>query len=444
MGEPREERALPSDANAEAGVLSAMIVDNGCIPIVMEDLDEASFHREAHKNIYRVIMNLFSNAMPIDILTVIDKLKENGTLEKSGGTPYISELADTVLSSDHVKHHVQIVKQNALRRKVIITSTSMIDELYRGRTIESASGYIKDIVTLTSETDKKVIPIKDICMESYKDMRDYYNNSDGKRIYLGWKHTDNIIGGFRPGNLIIIGARPSMGKTQYAINIAKNLSFKGKHVYIKSYEMSKVEIVNRLINMCLSGDRVFVEELQKPRKYMDIQLLESMYAEAIEIIGDLTIYIDDYTGDDVTRLYGRLMQAKAADKLDLVMIDYLQLMKFSPGIKDIRDHLSMTSRTLKLSAGELGVPVVALSQLNRDVEKRDNKRPRLSDLRESGTIEQDADSVFMLYRDDYYNKDTEYPNIIEVDVVKNRHGKIGIVNMIYRKDTGAMGEMDEY
>ncbi|MCB5251453.1 MAG: replicative DNA helicase [Candidatus Cloacimonadaceae bacterium] len=430
------ERKLPADINAEAAVLSAMIIDSDVVSKGIEKLKEAYFYRLAHKFIFRNICELFNDGIEVDPLTLINRLERNNQLEKIGGIPYINEIADFVVSSANFDYHMNIVTEQALLRHLIVACNGIIESCY------SSTSEVKTIV---DEAEQSIFAIAEMpqhqgFVKIDQISAEVLHNIDQiastkvpiTGIGSGFGDLDHLTGGFRPGQFIIIAARPAMGKTSLALNIASHAAVNlKKKVAVFTMEMAADEVIMRMFS---SASEVNMDSMLKGYGMNEEKLIRIM--QASEVLSTKHIYIDESgtnTPLDIRAKTRRL--AAELGGLDLILIDYLQLMGLSKERDNRQQEISEISRSLKVLAKDMKIPVIALSQLNRMLENREDKRPRLADLRESGAIEQDADLVMFIYRDDYYYPDTsEKPGIAEIIVGKNRHGSTGRVELGFDKE----------
>ena len=401
---------------------------------IADILKPQSFYESKHRLIFEAIQSLSAENKPIDILTVTEQMRVNGTLEEAGGPYYIAELSNKVVSSAHIEYHAKIIAQKYLARELIkyasqiqegaFTEGQDVDELMQtaeGRLFELSKTNIK----------KDFVQIDPVLNEAYKWIEEAAHNPDGiSGISSGFYQLDEITNGWQKSDLIIIAARPSMGKTAFVLNIAQHICFReGKGAVIFSLEMSRQQLVNRLLSL-----ESHVNSNSIRNGSVSARDWEGII-EGASTIGESKLIIDDTPGISVGELRSKCRKYKAENKdLAVIMIDYLQLMSGNGRTDSRQQEISDISRSLKALARELNVPVVALSQLSRAVEKRDDHRPMLSDLRESGAIEQDADVVMFLYRDDYYNPDTEKKGIAEVIIAKQRNGPIGKTELVWLPD----------
>ena len=421
----------PHDDDAEQAVLGSMITDKDAVMSAVETLKEDDFYRDDNKTIYQATMNLYRKSEPIDIITLKDELESMNKFEQVGGYEYLASLPDKVPTTANVQKYIKIVEEKALLRKLIKTSNE-IEELAYNQTEEVEDimdGAEKKIFDLMQRKNtKSYTPIKDILVESFTNLEKLYNQKQHiTGVPTQFYDLDDKTAGLHGSELILIAARPAMGKTTFALNIATNAALKSNvPVAIFSLEMSKDQIVNRML--CS-------EAMVDSNKVRTGKLDEEDWVKLAEAIGPLSeagIYIDDTPGISVIDIRTKCRKLKMEKNIGLVVIDYLQLVQGSSKKSNNREQeIAEISRSLKILAKELNVPVIALSQLSRAVEQRPDHRPMLSDLRESGSIEQDADIVMFLYRDDYYNEDSPEKNIAEVIIAKQRGGSTGTVKLYW-------------
>lgn len=423
-------RVPPHNIEAEQAVLGAILLDNDIIADVVEILKPEDFYRESHGIIYRTILELYDRNQPADLITVTDELNQRKLLEKVGGAAYLTSLVAGVNSISNVQHYCKIIEEKAVMRKLIVASSEIMDSGYsESDDVESildiAEQKIFDIAQ--SRNRQPFTHIKDILIETIDRIDELYKNK-GKIIGLpsGFVDLDMKTSGFQPSDLILIAARPSMGKTAMAMNIVEYVAVKQKvPVMVFSLEMSKQQLTQRLLCSLSMVDshRLRMGDLTEE----DWPKL----AAAVGILADAPIYIDDTPAITTMEMRAKCRRLKLEKGLGLVVIDYLQLMQSNKKAESRQQEVSEISRSLKALAREIDVPVIALSQLSRAPETRSDHRPMLSDLRESGSIEQDADIVMFLYRDDYYNPDTDKKNIAEVIIAKQRNGPTGTVELAW-------------
>ncbi|CAO80952.1 MAG TPA: replicative DNA helicase [Candidatus Cloacimonas acidaminovorans] len=436
LNKAQTERALPADINAEAALLSAMLIDSDVVSKGIEKIKEEYFYRNAHKLIFRTMQELFFEGIEIDQLTLINRLERNNLLEKVGGIPYINEIADFVVSSANFDYHLNIVTDQALLRHLILASNGIIENCYTAA---------KPVKTIVDEAEQAIFAIAELPSHQgfvrfdqvSQEVLDNIDKIASTKIPVtgvssGFADLDRFTGGFRPGQFIIIAARPAMGKTSLALNIAANAAVNlNKKVAIFSMEMAADEVIMRMFS---SASEVRMDGMLRGYGMNEEKLIRIM--QASEVLSAKHIYIDDSgtnTPLDIRAKTRRL--AAEIGGLDLVLIDYLQLMTLTREKDNRQQEISEISRALKILAKDMKIPVVALSQLNRAAESREDKRPKLADLRESGAIEQDADLVMFIYRDEYYYPETtQKPGIAEIIISKNRHGATGNLELGFEKE----------
>jgi len=424
MSTASDARILPHNINAEAGVLSAMLMDCTSTAFALDLLSENSFYRRSHQLIFRSIRELFESDLQVDAYTVIEKLERKGELDKVGGLPYISDIAGMVMSPANCEAHCQIVYDLSLRRQLIIASWGMAEAGY------NSDRHIQDLL---SEADQSLLAISDthladISMQSaIIDAMNTLEQPAGAGCNTGYYYLDRMIGNFKPGQFIVLAARPKMGKSALATEIAVHNAKQGRHIALFSLEMSRDELLLRMVAQ--SG----TESMDALFTTGDFALRP--VALQLESMEPLPIYIDDDADKTPLRIKAKCRHLQKTKGLDMVIIDYLGLMNPDKHFKSRYEAVSDISRKCKIMAKVLKVPVLALHQLNRGLEDRDDKRPRLSDLRDSGAIEQDADKVLFIYRDEvYYPDTTDFPGVAEIICRKNRNGKDGIQSLHWDGD----------
>ncbi len=424
-------RIPPQSIEAEQSVIGSMLIDKEVIPVVMEVLKPEDFYRPDHKEIYDVIIELFDKAQPIDLITVSERLRLHGKLELVGGLEYLTNIATDVPTTANVKHYAKIVEEKSLLRKLIKASSDIVDLGFNASEevsfiLDKAEQNIFDI--LQKRSSQGFVPIKDVLVDTFNKLEELYNNKGHiTGIPTGFVDLDFKTSGMHNSDLVLIAARPAMGKTAFALNLAQNAAVhSGVPVALFSLEMSKEQLVNRML--CS-------EAMVDSNKMKTGQLEDNDWQKVAKALGPLSeapIFIDDTPGISITEIRAKCRRMKLEHNLGLVVIDYLQLMSGSKSRSENRQQeISEISRSLKILAKEINIPVICLSQLSRAAETRTDHRPILSDLRESGAIEQDADIVMFLYRDDYYNPDTEKKNIAEVILAKHRSGSTGTVELVW-------------
>ena len=421
----------PHDVEAEQAVLGSMLTDKDAVISTIEVLKEDDFYRTDNKSIYEAIINLYNRAEPIDIITVKAELESLGKFEQVGGLEYLASLPDKVPTTANAMKYIKIVEEKSTLRNLIKTANEIIELGYDPTEDVSdiMEGAEKKIFNIMQNNDKKSYsPIKDILVDSFTQLEELYNRKQHiTGVPSGFTELDYKTAGFHGSDLVLIAARPAMGKSAFALNIATNAAVRANvPVAIFSLEMSKEQMVNRILcsEAMVDSNKVRTGKLEEDDW--------TKLAGSIGPLSDAEIYIDDTPGISVMEIRAKCRKLKLEKNIGMVVIDYLQLVQGSNKRNGSREQeISEISRSLKILAKELNVPVIALSQLSRAVEQRPDHRPMLSDLRESGAIEQDADIVMFLYRDDYYNPDSEKKDIAEVIIAKHRGGSLGTVDLLW-------------
>ena len=459
-----QEKIIPQDISAEQSVLGAMLIDAGAVEKMAETLREEDFYRPSHRIIYRAMLSLQSRNQPVDMVTVVDELKKTNALDDVDGIRYITLLANTVPTAANVAHHARIVAEKAFYRQLVESGTALASMGYEGNgevdtLFESAE---KNLMRLARQRQaRRIVPIHELAVASMDRIGALMENRETLTgLSTGFKDLDDLTNGLQPSDFIILAARPSMGKTALALNIAQNVALRGakegeapKRVAYFSLEMSSEQLVQRMI--CTEAE-VEIRKLRdgwlsQPGKNKTAAHSTEQAAEennepemdntlnrlwqATDRIASAGIFIDDSPTLSLAELRSQARKLKAEEGLDLIVIDYLQLMQApadQPWSANRQHEVSTISRGLKALARELDLPVLALSQLSRSVEMRQVKRPMLSDLRESGSLEQDADIVLFLCRDDFCRETEEDPiRLMELVVAKHRNGPVGKVELFF-------------
>lgn len=423
-------RIPPNSLEAEQCVLGALLVDNEAVPSVAEILKPEDFYRQDHKEIYEAVLDLFESGKPIDIISAKEQLKVRGTLEGVGGLEYLSNLSDMVPTTANIRHYAKIVEEKSLLRQLIKASGEIMNlgfEASEEVAIITDEAQKKIFEVLQNRSSKGFYPIKEVLLESFNKLEELYNSKGYiTGVPTGFSDLDAKTAGLHPSDLILVAARPAMGKTSFALNIAQYASIHGRvPVALFSLEMSKEQLVNRIL--CSEA----MVDSQKIRTGKLDEEDWTKIAGALGPVSEAPIYIDDTPGLSVMEIRAKCRRLKLEKNIGLIVIDYLQLMQGRGRSENRQQEISEISRALKILAKEINVPVVTLSQLSRAPETRSDHRPILSDLRESGAIEQDADLVMFLYREDYYNPEAEKKNIAEVILAKHRNGSTGIVELAW-------------
>jgi len=424
------QRVPPQNIEAEQSVLGSMLLEKEAILSASEILKGEDFYKESHKKIFEVIIDLYDKNEPVDLITVSEELRKRNALEEIGGITYITALANSVPTAANVAYHAKIVKDKSIMRKLIHVSTKLVSMGYEeGRDVEEVLDEAERMIFEIAQrrSMEGFASIRDVVIETFDMIEQLYKNKGRMTgVPTGFLDLDEMTSGFQPSDLIIIAARPSMGKTSFALNIAQYAAIREKvPVAIFSLEMSKEQLVQRML--C-------AEAHIDSHKLRTGNLDEDDWPKLARAMGPLSeapIFIDDTPGINIMEMRAKARRLKAEKGLGLILIDYLQLMQGRGNSENRQQEISEISRSLKALARELRVPVVALSQLSRAPEMRQDHRPILSDLRESGSQEQDSDLVAFLYRDEYYHPDTDKKNIAEVIIAKQRNGPTGVIELVW-------------
>ncbi len=434
----------PHDTEAEQAVIGSMLTDKDAIISAIEVLKEEDFYREDNKTIYSAILNLYNRSEPVDIITVKAELSSMGKLEAIGGLEYLAELPEKVPTTSNVEKYIKIVEEKSLLRNLLKTANEIIklgyDETQEvDALMDQAEKKIFDCIQ--SRNQKGYFAIKDILVDTFTELEQLYNQKQHiTGVPTGFADLDDLTAGLHNTELILVAARPAMGKSAFALNIASYAATRAnKPVIIFSLEMSKQQMVNRILcsEAMVDSNKVKTGKLEEE----DWQKL----AEASGILSESKIFIDDTPGMSIMEIRAKCRKLKIEQDIGLVVIDYLQLVQGTNKRGGSREQeIAEISRSLKILAKEIDVPVIALSQLSRAPEQRTDHRPMLSDLRESGSIEQDADIVMFLYRDDYYNEATEKPNVAEVIIAKQRSGSTGTIELRWLGNYTKFGNLDKH
>ena len=433
MEEALIKRILPHSVEAEQSVIGSMLMGREAISVASEMLGSDDFYQHQYGVIFDAMVELFNEGKPVDLVTLQNRLKEKDVPPEISSMEFVRDLLAAVPTSANIKYYATIVSEKAVLRRLIKLTEEISNECYLNK--EPVEAILEDtekrmFQVLQQRNTGDFVPIRQVVMNTLENIeRASKTKGNVTGLATGFTDLDYKTSGFQPSDLILVAARPSMGKTALVLNIAQYMAFKqNKHVAIFSLEMSKEQLMNRLLSM---------ESKVDSQSMRNGNLKDEDWGKLIEsagVIGDSNLMIDDTPGISIRELRSKCRKFKLESGLDIIMIDYLQLMSGSGKSDSRQQEISDISRSLKAIARELNVPVVALSQLSRAVESRTDHRPMLSDLRESGAIEQDADVVMFIYRDDYYNKDSENKGIAEVIIAKQRNGPIGTVNLVWLPD----------
>jgi replicative DNA helicase len=428
------EKIPPQNLEAEMAVLGSMLLDEEAIAVAIESLDREAFYKEAHRKIFDKIAALFSADKPVDLVTLTNELKKDGALDEAGGASYLAGLANAVPTAANISHYVAIVKEKGILRTLINNATRIVSLCYESEgnvdaVVDSAEKFIFEV------SDKKIqgagfIPLKELIKDSIEaiDLL-YQKKAHVTGVPTGYVDFDIRTAGLQPSDLIVVAGRPSMGKSAFALGIAEYAAVAAKvPTAIFSLEMSKEQLVQRLLCAHAKVDA---------HKVRTGYLATSDWPRLTAAAGKLSsapIFIDDTPAISVMELRAKARRLKLHHDIRLIILDYLQLMRGSAGMESRQQEISEISRSLKALARELNVPVVAISQLSRAVESRTDHRPQLSDLRESGAIEQDADVVVLLLREEYYNPTPDNQGLAEVIIAKQRNGPVGSTQLTFIKE----------
>ena len=434
----------PNDVEAEQAVIGSMLTDKEAVSAAIEVLKPEDFYREDNRIIFEAILSLYGRSEPIDIITIKSELSSMGKFEAVGGLEYIAELPDKVPTTANVEQYIKIVEEKSVLRNLIKTANEIITLGYDQT--QEVDGIIdgaekKIFEVMQKKNQKGYTPIKDILVETFTELEQLYNQKQRiTGIPTGFSDLDFRTSGLHNSDLILVAARPAMGKSAFALNIATNAAVRAKvPVAIFSLEMSKEQMTSRIL--C---SEAMVDSNKVRTGKIDDEEWGKLAAASGEL-SEANIYIDDTPGISIMEIRAKCRKMKIEKNIGLVVIDYLQLVQGSGKRGSSREQeIAEISRSLKILAKEINVPVIALSQLSRAPEQRPDHRPMLSDLRESGSIEQDADIVMFLYRDDYYNEDSEKKNIAEVILAKHRAGSTGTVELLWLGNYTKFANIDKY
>lgn len=442
------ERELPYNKEAEIGVIGCVLVNGNSVAASAEIIKPDDFYFGANREIYSVVMSLFNENIPIDIVTVSDRLAQADKLDAVGGITYLTAAVTSVATTENVVYHCKIIKEKSVLRRLIKSAGAISELAYDGegeleRILERSEQLIFDVSATREQSD--IVPVSEVLMQTYQHMVENSQregNLTGEAT--GFDYLDKAMGGLHGGELILIAARPAMGKSSLAVNIAENIAIRnGKTVAIFNLEMPKEQLVRRILcsQAMVDSKKMLTGDFTGDDWQRICRVLDKVDASPL--------YIDDSATVTVSEIRAKCRRLKQTKGLSLIVIDYLQLMQSGSRSESRQQEVAEISRSLKILAKELDVPVIALSQLSRAVETRKDRRPMLSDIRESGSIEQDCDIVMFLYRDEYYNPDTEDKNMAECIIAKHRNGKpdtikLGwqgqytkFINMEYRQEENA-------
>lgn len=438
------EKIPPHNLEAEQAVLGSMLIDREAVYAAMEVLVPEDFYKEAHQVIYRTLLDIEARGEPIDMIMLTEELRRQNNLDKVGGIGYVATLANTVPTAANVSHYAGLVREKAILRRLIRVSTEISSRCFEDREdayqlLDNAEKLIIEIAA--SHNQDGPVALKQVLRDTLEKIEQLANTKGSVTgVPSFFTDLDRMTAGWQKSDLIILAARPAMGKTTFGLNIAYNAAVKGKvPVAIFSLEMSREQLVQRL----MSSEAMIDQHKLRTGRLQEEDWLR--LTKATQPLSQAQIYIDDTPAISVLELRGKARRLKAERGLGLIVIDYLQLMQVNNRKNENRQQeISEISRSLKALARELDVPVLALSQLSRAVEQTHEKRPALSHLRESGALEQDADLVMFIYREEYYNPDTEKPGIAEIILAKHRNGPTGMVELGFLKEYTKFVDLDSY
>ncbi len=426
-------------------MLGSIMIEKNAMVKIADLLASEDFYYETHASIYKAATELFAKRSPIDVLTVTAWLKDNKKLDEVGGQSYLQELCNEVLTASHVFQYAMLVKQKSTLRKLITAGSNITAIGYKeGEDVDNLVDQAEQELFKVSQTflKNRFVPIKEVLTATYEKISELHDPDTAEKykgLQTGFSAMDHILTGLQASDLVILAARPSMGKTALALNISMNAAMKNKSVGIISLEMSKEQLVERLFVSMLGVDSW---------KMKNGQLTQDDFMRMGQVMDQLNqckLFIDDSAGASIAELRAKARRLQMEHGLDILIVDYLQLMSFGKGGNSITNRvqeISEISRSLKQLARELHIPIMALSQLSRAVENRPVKIPQLSDLRESGAIEQDADVVLMMYREDYYEEDTDRAGVTDIFIRKHRHGATGRIELMFKKEQMRFFDID--
>ncbi len=428
-----EVKIPPQNLEAEKSVLGSMLIDEEAIGTALEILDESWFYDETHRRIYSAILHLYNNRKNVDLITLSDQLRSDGLLDAIGGVPYLTLLIDMVPSAANVEYYANIVKEKGILRQLIKNSTQIISDCYESRAViaevvDQAERLIFEISDIKHK--QSTIHVKELVKDTIEKIDSLYQRKEHVTgVATGFAEFDRMTSGLQNADLIIVAGRPSMGKSAFAASIVEHIGIdQKKAVAFFSLEMSKEQLVQRMLCSQAQVDA---------HKVRSGYLSPSDWPKLTSAAGKLSsssIYIDDSPAISALELRAKARRLKAHQNIQMIVLDYLQLMRGSARTESRQQEISEISRSIKALARELSIPIIALSQLSRAVESRQDHRPQLSDLRESGAIEQDADVVVLLMREEYYNPTEENKNVAEIIIAKQRNGPVGTVKLCFRKE----------
>lgn len=446
MAVKKNPKLPPQDVESESSVLGSLMLDKDSILKVIDILEPNDFYHPAHQRIYASIVDLFESGKPIDLLTITNKLKEKDQLKEIGGSDYLTELIDKVPTSAHIEHYARTVKENKVRRNLINASSEINEQVFENADFENLLEAVEQKIFGISQHSRtqRFTHLKEELPAAYERLEKLHQGEKEGRLRgvpTGFAKLDNVLSGLQKSDLILLGARPSVGKTSFALDIARNAALSGYKVGTFSLEMSAEQIVDRVI---AAQSQVPLWRLRTGRIQDESEF--AMIQQALSTLSNINLFVEDTPSPNILHIRSMARKLQLEHGLDLLVIDYLQLIMPTGSSNSIVQQTTEISRNLKALARELNVPVLALSQLSRGVEQRDIKIPRLSDLRESGSLEQDSDVVMFLYRKDRdkLDIDEEEKNITEIIVAKHRNGPLGSVKLRFDPEKVTFKNIDEF
>ncbi|MCL5773601.1 MAG: replicative DNA helicase [Firmicutes bacterium] len=437
------EKLPPQNIDAEQSVLGSLMIERDAIAKIVEILHPGDFYKDSHQIIFSAIMALFEKGEPVDLVTLTEELRKKGSLENSGGVAYLTSLLNAVPTAANVEYYANIIKEKSIMRSLIYAGTSIATMGYDEKeNVDRALDRSEELVfgIAQKRITRDFIALKGVLTSTFQKIEELYERkAHVTGVPSGFREFDLLTAGFQPSDFVIIAARPSLGKTSFCLNIAQYVAIHEKlPVAIFSLEMSREQLAQRLLcsEAGINAQRLrtgHLEESDWPK-----------ISRAMAVLSEAPIYIDDSPGLTVLEMRSKARRLKMKYGLEVLIIDYLQLIKGSGRSENRNQEISEISRQMKSLAKELNIPVIALSQLSREVEKRTDKRPQLSDLRESGAIEQEADVVSFIYREDYYFPNTDRRNIADINIAKQRNGPVGNVELIFLKEYTKFVSQEKY
>lgn len=430
-------KVSPHSAEAERGVLGSILIDKDAILRIADLIAPTDFYEPRHEKVFAAALDLFQTGTPIDLLTLSQKLKDQKILKDIGGRAYLAELTEEFPTASHVFEYAKIVKQKSTLRKLLtsgqeIAGLALSEDMETNQLLEKAEQSLFKVTQMLIRD--RFIRIKEILKQRFDEFADLHDSPDKdiiRGVPTGYKGLDDVLCGMKPADLVIIAARPSMGKTALALNISQNAALKGGlKVGFLSLEMNKEQLVDRMFSSLLGVDSWRLHK----GKLTDEEF--SRIGGVMDELSKADLFIDDSVGSSVVEVRAKARRLQMEHGLDLLIVDYLQLMSCESNAWQGNrvQEIGEISRSLKALSRELSLPIIALSQLSRAVENRPGKIPQLSDLRESGAIEQDADVVMMMYREDYYEEDSNRPGVTDIFIRKNRNGPTGRIELMFKRE----------